>query len=128
MTNANKTQSLVTLPKEVDEVIRYKRSLQDTNSDILSDVFEGDAGRDIHDFINNTKGNFDVFLSALVNGYQVEKSPEDNVRDYFMRLKELEKQAYEAADHETESEFLSEQTGAIMVLNQLGIQIEGVNA
>lgn len=73
------------------------------------------------------KENPRKYFEALVNGYQVEKSKEDHVRDYFNRIKELERTAHEQADHENESDFLSEQTGVIMVLNLLGIKIEGVN-
>jgi hypothetical protein len=56
------------------------------------------------------------------------QSCEDGLRDYYNRLKELAENAHQNADHETESEFLSEQHGVIMTLNLLGIKIEDVNA
>ena len=102
--------------------------MEDTNSDILSDVFEGDAGRDIHDFINNTKGNFDVFLSALVNGYQVEKTPEEKVRDYYCTCEAN----WLSADERTNIAVAEHLSGQLLAINTtldlLGIQIEGVNA
>ncbi|NUJ16264.1 DUF1642 domain-containing protein [Bacillus glycinifermentans] len=66
-------------------------------------------------YIDNELDLFDLgftdFLAALINGYEVEKTPEDKVREYFVNLSES-----------------CDRRAVISTLNLLGIKIEGVNA
>lgn len=59
---------------------------------------------------------FDKFVAALVNGYEIEKTPHNLIADYF---------------HEQENLSFAKQspstTAVKYVLHQLGIEIEGIN-
>lgn len=125
MNNANQTPAKPVLPKDVADEIERMRYNGEVTEFIVCCAFPGYCNDIIHGY---AKDHFDEFLAALINGYTIAKSPEDHVYDYIARLKELEKEAHEKADHDSESEFLSERHGAEMTLNILGITIEGVNA
>jgi len=122
-----------TLPREVADAIESMRKEGHGNFTIMrlaqGSIFDGPL-RTIQYFAFNGEngGTPDILMSALINGYEIEKLPEDHVKDYFNRLNELAKQCHEKADHEQESEFLAEITGVTHTLNLLGIKIEGVNA
>jgi hypothetical protein len=119
----------ITVPPSVATAIRFFTDLADTKheafADILSLGYESDRSKLI---LSHFDGDYDLLMEALICGYEVEKSPEDHVRDYYCRLKELVEIASQDANLDTESEFLSEQHGVIMTLNLLGIKIAGVNA
>lgn len=61
-------------------------------------------------------GTPDLLMSALVNGYTVEQTPEEKVHEYYDSLNEQD--GFESA----------EQDGILTTLDLLGIKIEGVNA
>jgi len=100
------TNVKVTLPKEVAEAIERYRIRGASNKSIVSDV--------VNDFADDSLISFDLdeLLIALVNGYEVEKSPEEKVREY-----------YEGFSIGTTSRIAIKQT-----LNLLGIKIKEVNA
>jgi len=114
----------VTLPKEVAEAIGHYREKGMSNASIIatavtygSTVGKGGA---LVSFVLETVGNSDLLMSALVNGYEVEQTPEDRLRDYYDRLdkrplSETPPGWYTAC-------------GVRNTLDILGIKIEGVNA
>lgn len=116
----------VTVTKEVAKAIEYRRSIEG-----------GGYNFDKFMQVKTARFNFcepvealnavpiETLASALINGYEVEKSPEENVREYYnvLKLREeyLEKSGVHGGQHR--QGWLSvEET-----LNILGIKIEGVN-
>ncbi|MEC1707385.1 hypothetical protein P9E09_06925 [Bacillus mojavensis] len=66
-----------------------------------------------------------TLAAALVNGYEVEATPEDRVREYYAELQEKERTSQSRG---VSFGLECERDGAINTLNLLGIKIEGVNA
>ena len=69
---------------------------------------------------------FTDFLAALINGYEVEKTPEENVREYYLDLKRAEDCCEERG--QSGSQFRQGWQSVEETLDILGIKIEGVNA
>lgn len=110
----------VKLPREVAEAIETirERGIYDNrNYEILEYVVRPPDDTDIlygQSIIINqfaTNENFDRLLSALVNGYEVEQSPEDKVREIYdmfesfgvgAEKRELIKQVLDACGHKVE--------------------------
>jgi hypothetical protein len=117
--NANK----VTLPREVAEAIAYYKSEGIDAKEIMR-LITSDSGHTLYDadidaLIIYGRKNFDSVLEALVNGYEVEKSQEEKVRDYYLKIKDVSNgdDIYDAQAYAIEN-----------TLELLGIKIEGVNA
>lgn len=109
----------VKLPKKVAVAIEWQRkSVSPTNYDIIKYAITGGGNLEIRDFAED---NFDELLEALVNGYEVQQTPEDKVREYY------EKQYTMRNDYEKPAQdqsYIAIET----VLELLGIKISGVNA
>lgn len=109
----------VKVTKEVAEAIEDVRKAQYTNSEIIADIVKdigctayGTLITTLIKFSRQSEGNIDILMHALVNGYEVEKTPEEKVVVYYEELRrEFEHDAM-AAVHST--------------LNLLGITIKGV--
>lgn len=114
----------VTLPPAAAQVIERYRSEGFSNATILQRYFDG--GIDESDAAILAV-DAEVLMSALVSGYTDTDSPENEIRQYLADIKRLADDAHSNADHEAESEYLAEFNGAFVVLNILGIKIEGVN-
>ncbi|MEC2215100.1 hypothetical protein [Bacillus velezensis] len=73
------------------------------------------------EFKGTSIGELDIMTlaAALVNGYEVEKTPEEKVREYFEKL---------WADYCDTNEIEIAKETIINTLDLLGIKIEGVNA
>ncbi|QAR52091.1 hypothetical protein BAE_04455 [Bacillus aerophilus] len=65
---------------------------------------------------------------ALINGYEIEKSPEQKVRYYYEYLEKRYGEVREKGDVQARLTFTSMMTGVRETLDLLGIKIEGVNA
>ncbi|MCP1355430.1 DUF1642 domain-containing protein [Aneurinibacillus migulanus] len=99
----------VKLPKEVAKSIEDLREIGADNWDI---VFTFASGDEYHNhLVEFAKEHTDRFLQALVNGYEIEMTPEEKVYEYY---------------HE-HTENSDEKVGVCRTLNLLGIKIEGVN-
>lgn len=73
-------------------------------------------------------GSPDLLMQALVNGYEVEKSPEEKVREYYDRCRDNARIA-DNNERYDQAEYLNSQAiGVSITLDILGIKIEGVNA
>lgn len=127
-------QARVTIPKEVAEAIEgMRRKL--TNLLIVVSVYGGVSYtetpyiREIeilrHYFISTDSE--DLLLSALVNGYEVEQSPEEQLREYYGNIVEYEECWREVSDFDAVNECMAERDGVINTLGILGITIEGIN-
>lgn len=113
------TVTLPTIPKEVADAIEWYREHHDL-AEIISRVQLGTYYGEHTAALRSIP--FDTLLSALVNGYTVEKSAE-----------ELEREAHDDIRHvyrlPTGTEYAEGfNEGIKFTLNKLGIKIEGVNA
>lgn len=127
----------VVLPKEVADAIERLRDIGITPFGIANRLDRrsplGETGlaeylKVVSDWKNeNGWDRANVIMSALVNGYTIEKSPEEKVREYYNEL--INRSTRSLALHDNELSRVQE-FGAIAVkctLNLLGITIEGVN-
>lgn len=65
-----------------------------------------------------------TLASALINGYEVEKTPEEKVREYYEKLCD----GYDRAQfHEDKGKYLLMKRSVRRTLDALGVQIAGIN-
>ncbi|MCY8472388.1 hypothetical protein [Bacillus halotolerans] len=69
-----------------------------------------------------------TLAAALVNGYEVEKTPEEKVREYFEDVKNRREKRRDAGLFESFRYNDGKVDGIRNTLDYLGIKIEGVNA
>ena len=102
----------ITVPANVATAIRFFTDLADTKheafADILSLGYESERSQLI---LCHFDGNYDLLMEALICGYEVEKSPEEKVREYYNVL--ITANPKYAVQH---------------TLDLLGIKVKGVNA
>lgn len=111
----------VTLPAEVAAAIESYVS-QYGREDLLSQMFaEGDWGKTYEAL--NTVTPLEV-AAALINGYEIAKTPEEELRDYYTGRQVAAAMAGEYED----VKYNAEMDGIRRTLSVLGIQIKGVNA
>jgi len=114
----------VTLPREVAEALDSLRRQGGGNYEIVAAFIkrrkEIPEIKTLADAFELNKISFDDILNALVNGYEIEKSPEDKVREYYESLdkRPLCSEAY--GWHEAKA--------IKKTLDFLEIKIPGVNA
>jgi Protein of unknown function (DUF1642). len=112
----------VKLPREVAEAIEDLRKDHYDNRALIDEIYEG-AARPVLQAYAET--NFDTLLNALINGYEIEKSPEEKVREYYEGLIETKQDL--SNDDYTRELAAYEASGVSKTLDLLGIKIEGVN-
>ncbi|WP_102271345.1 hypothetical protein [Cytobacillus massiliigabonensis] len=115
----------VTLPREVAEAIESLRNRGESDQDIVTYGIERYSFSDAGIIYSYGKTNFHELMSALVNGFEAEKSPEEKVREYYEHVKQ---EYFEAVDGRERREYLGKYSAVKTTLDLLGIQIEGVNA
>jgi hypothetical protein len=115
--------SKVVLPKKVAHNIEMLRLVNESNADIIRIALgvRGDMSPDLRDFAR-TDPELCTLIDALAIGYEVEKSPEDNVREYY----ELAKNCAEIYALKGQT-FDAEQYAIRKTLDLLDIKIAGVN-
>jgi hypothetical protein len=113
----------VKLPKEVAKAIERFRNIGCDNASIIYTFASGKDENNL-DFANYASDNFDTLLQALVNGYEVEQTPEDKVREYYNITKD---RFLRETDPEVKLSFEYELIGIQTTINKLGIKIEGIN-
>ncbi|MED4547614.1 MULTISPECIES: hypothetical protein [Bacillus] len=65
-----------------------------------------------------------TIAAALINGYEVEKTPEEKVREYYEKLCD----GYDRAQfHEDKGKYLLMKRSVRRTLDALGVQIAGIN-
>ncbi|MFL6977082.1 hypothetical protein R7M47_05405 [Bacillus inaquosorum] len=69
-----------------------------------------------------------TLAAALVNGYEVEKTPEEKVREYYEGIKRTRDEKYLAGGIEGKRFHDGALVGICIALDYFGIKIEGVNA
>lgn len=74
-------------------------------------------------------GKWMLLMRALINGYEVEQTPEDKVREYVEQLKDIrdgkDSRPYERGRG---AEYSGRIDSVMTTLNLLGVKISGVNA
>jgi hypothetical protein len=121
----------VTLPREVAEAIEKLRENGVRNFAIIHSALKlSEASTEekvISDWVaENYQDNLDALIIALVNGYEIEKSPEDKVREYYNYAQDR----YDLSNNGSSEEdyFAGVLKGIEITLNLLDIKIPGVNA
>ncbi|MEK3887319.1 hypothetical protein [Bacillus sp. FSL K6-3431] len=137
MPDENITQK-VQLPREVAEAIEDVRKFY-RDSEIIATVVTDD-GRSAYGTrmmtlvkcIRRDDGFIDTLMSALVNGYTVEKTPEELEAEQKEKLRDYYRGLYVLASNEDSSPYLyeieAEMKGIVETLDLLGVKITGVNA
>jgi hypothetical protein len=119
----------VTLPREVAEAIELARKWGYRDAEILKQA----AGHGFvdHELIPLESVDIMTLAKALINGYEVEKSPEEleaerkeKVREYY----EFWSERANDRDYEIRTEAENKLDGMLFVLDAYGIKIPGVNA
>lgn len=109
----------VKLPREVAKAIGTLRGMdfKVTNHDIIY-AFAASKSDEYPALIEYASEHFDDLLKALVNGYEVEETPEEKVRRYYEKM----------ISHTPNSHAAQSADTVIEVLDMLDIKIKGVNA
>lgn len=115
----------VIIPKDVAGAIEKLRDCGETNRELLGLLFEERVRSDVRPEMviwSWADRNRDEYIQAIVNGYEVEKTPHDLVKEFFETERELQRNSMNGQG--------SMNTGAAIqrTLNILGISIEGVNS
>ncbi|QVY62936.1 hypothetical protein [Cytobacillus gottheilii] len=128
----------VSLPRNVAEALEEVKPYY-RNAEIIATIGRhrktmvyGTRMDELIAFAHSSYDNLDVLMSALVNGYQIEKSPEELEAERHETLLETYIDLLEKADSYplyAHAKYLEGKADGIKIaLNTLGIQIEGVNA
>lgn len=118
----------VTLPKEVAEGIKYYRDKGASNYNILH-LAEGaiisEPDLTLKKWAFEGTGSPDLLMKALVNGYEVERTPHDELREYYKELLD------EYRNNPTFTEGFQVYLGKLVTLKRtidiLGITVDGIN-
>lgn len=134
---------MVTLPKEVAEAISALREIGWSNVRIASALEHGKASDGsnvgmLRKFAYVDGDNEDLILAALVNGYKVEKTPEEQIRELYEEAEEQIREIYEEKNdnYHNENSYDKWRKGYYEgvlntvknILDILGIEVEGINA
>lgn len=124
--------SKVTLPKEVAEAIEIIRGCGWSNYYIVASTDKPlKDSRPCYEEIEvirrwAVEGNSDKLLEALVNGYEVEKSPEEELREYYDECVYFNRDA-DYLPEEIRNRYGAKVVSINTTLSILGITIEGIN-
>jgi hypothetical protein len=123
MNENQRTVTLPTIPKEVADAIERMR-LRGHSAEHITAVASRTGGGLHRDTVTLQTIPFDTLMSALVNGYVVEKSAEEQAYDTIR-----EAHAERCDDYASIGDYSGGYADGIeFTLNELGIKIEGVNA
>jgi hypothetical protein len=121
----------VSLPKEIADALDGVKQFYKSNADIIADIIESrvpliPCGEHLLPLIKYSRkdaGNADILMSALINGYEIEQTPEERLHQYYEKLKMFT----ESTSFAPVGSYFSEMEGIKNTLDILGIKIEGVN-
>lgn len=111
------------ITKEQAEAITYLRGLDRDDECILS--YHGEYV--VECAVLNELSRVSL-AAALINGYEIAKSPKEKVQDYYEYLEKRYGEARDKGDVQARLNFTSMMTGVRETLDRFGIKIEGVNA
>lgn len=116
----------VTLPRKVAEALEELRNYPGvTDEHILTRALRGhfdDLGRFgcLSEFVRQ-RGGLITLASAIINGYEVEKTPHDKVREHYEKL------VGASGSGEYREQYLAAIDTVKIVLDLLGVTIDGIN-
>lgn len=114
----------VTVTKEVAEAIESAKSIRSEEVIVSMSISKSFVGEQA---VLNDVNPFTI-AKILINGYTIEKSPEEKVREYYDTCRSNWHTADEIGDL-GQAEYLNGQSSGVSIaLDILGIKIEGVNA
>lgn len=117
------------IPREVAEAIESLRKSGATNEQILHSAFAANCGtvttREQYEIFRYRVNNFETFVRAVIDGYEVDETPEDMIRKRYEGTKYLRCLTVDPSDASNHDAYMA---GMRFVLDTLGIKIEGVNA
>lgn len=115
----------VKLPKDVAESIEGIRSGDGDNRHVLEEILnDRPVTKESETVYKYAKDHLDTILKALVNGYEVELTPEEKVREYWDKMM---KSRYSCKNEIQLDNIESEIAGIEKTLELLEIEIEGIN-
>ncbi|MFE7820567.1 DUF1642 domain-containing protein [Priestia megaterium] len=117
----------VKIPKEIAEAIETaKTKYSGSGITILLDVYdERYTFSEISKISKHFDGDLQTLMHVLVNGYEVEKTPEENFRDYYEYLRKIEDNGLISPAKRKLA--ATERVGVNMTLRLLDIEVDGVN-
>ena len=130
------TKTKVVLPKDVAKAVEYLQEIGITNYGIVGYLERGaklgSSGLQpyltvINKWISEEAVRPDILLTALVNGYEVEQTPEDRLRKYYEKVEVESFRANAKNQWRHEAELMGRLVGVRTTLRILGITIEGIN-
>lgn len=111
------TNEKITLPRGVSESIERLRSKGYTDAHIVHDIERGISSEVLNEYFYD-KASPDDLMRALVIGYEVERTPEERLRDYYEYLQRIKS---DSIYDDLRAEAVEE------TLDILGITVEGIN-
>ncbi len=122
----------VTLPKEVAEALESLKADGLSNLRIAADALTAHVVRGtdyftLRMFLSESNENDDILLSALVNGYEVEMTPEEQIRELYEEAKD-NYHSKTSLDRWGEGYAEGVLNTVENILDILGIEVEGINA
>jgi hypothetical protein len=116
----------VTLPKEVAEAVGYYRGQGFSNASIISTAVTnagvGSHAKALVYYVTAGENNSDELMRALVIGFAVDQTPEEQIREYWEDVMTR----WENAD-DTDRYYEGSHDAILTVLGILRAKIEGVN-
>jgi hypothetical protein len=117
--------SKIVVPSAVAEAIRHYTDLADSKSQAFTDILSlGYEATQSEIILRHFDHDYDELMEALICGYEVEKSPEDKVREYYGELYVIASNS-DPGDRQYRAECQSE--AVQNTLDLLGITIAGIN-
>jgi DNA integrity scanning protein DisA with diadenylate cyclase activity len=124
--------SKIVLPKNVAEAIRHYTDLADTKTEAFTDILSlGYEAERSEIILRHFDHDYDELMEALICGYEVEKSPEEKVAEYYEYVKSEREslQDYSTLEIRQQSEkYRTTELAIKNTLDLLGITVAGVNA
>jgi DNA integrity scanning protein DisA with diadenylate cyclase activity len=125
--NANK----ITVPPSVASAIRHYVNLADTKTEAFTDILSlGYEAERSEIILRHFDHDYDELMEALICGYEVEKSPEEKVAEYYEYVKSEREslQGYSTLEIRQQSEkYRTTELAIKNTLDLLGVTIAGVN-
>jgi DNA integrity scanning protein DisA with diadenylate cyclase activity len=122
----------IVVPSAVAEAIRHYTDLADTKTEAFTDILSlGYEAERSEIILRHFDHDYDELMEALICGYEVEKSPEEKVREYYEYVKSEREslQGYSTLEIRQQSaKYRTTELAIENTLDLLGIKIAGVNA
>jgi len=117
----------VILDRDIIQSIEAVRRRHNTDDSVFNEIVETKVSEYHTEILrHHFRGCYSILMKALINGYTPEKTPEENVRDYYNFLSTEARNTEKSEDQRKSVD--DERAGLRMTLKLLGIEIEGVNA